>query len=81
MQRRIEESEEDYRKEKGFKFKPTFPSEIAFFEVRGHDKDRQKVLTTVHFKNGCVFDDEIEDEYFEATFDINEYVEITDDEL
>ena len=44
----------------GFKFKPTFYSNIDFFEVRGIDESRDMVLTIVHPKTGFPFNDEIE---------------------
>ena len=39
----------------GFKFKPTFYSNIDFFEVSGIDESRDMVLTTVHPKTGLPF--------------------------
>ena len=57
----------------GFKFKPTFESSIDYFEVRGFDHRRNWVLTTVHTKNGETFEDHIEQECYDAAFDIGEY--------
>ena len=58
---------------KGFKFKPTFNSNIEYFEVRGIDEDRDMVLTTVHPKSGFPFDDEIEKIYYESAFVTGDY--------
>ena len=43
----------------GKKFRPTFESEIDYFEIRGVDKKRAMVLTTAHMKSGGTFEDEI----------------------
>ena len=58
----------------GFKFKPTFSSNIDFFEVRGIDEKRNMVLTIVHPKSGSSFNDEIEKEYYEGAFFTGDYV-------
>lgn len=57
----------------GFKFKPTFSSNIDFFEVRGIDEKRNMVLTIVHPKSGYPFNDEIEKEYYEGAFITGDY--------
>ena len=61
---------------KGFKFKPTFNSNIEYFEVRGIDEARDMVLTTVYPKSGYPFDDEIEKIYYEAAFITGDYMAI-----
>ena len=58
----------------GFQFKPTFPSNLDHFEVRGFDEKKKHVLTIVYPKNGSPFDDSIEEEYYEAAFAIGDYV-------
>lgn len=58
----------------GFKFKPTFSSNIDYFEVRGVDEKRDMVLTIVHPKNGFTFNDEIEKVYYESAFFTGDYV-------
>ena len=60
----------------GFKFKPTFSSNIDFFEVRGVDESRDMVLTIVHPKTGHPFNDEIERVYYESAFITGDYVGI-----
>jgi len=60
----------------GFKFKPTFNSNIEYFEVRGIDEDRDMVLTTVHPKSGFPFNDEIEKIYYESAFVTGDYMAI-----
>lgn len=60
----------------GFKFKPTFSSNIDFFEVRGIDEKRDMVLTTVHPKSGSPFEDEIEKKYYDSAFFTGDYVAI-----
>ena len=60
----------------GFKFKPTFYSNIDFFEVRGIDELRDMVLTTVHPKTGLPFNDEIERVYYDSAFFRGDYVAI-----
>ena len=65
---------------KGFKFKPTSSSIIDFFEVRGFDEKRNMVLTIVHPQSGCEFDDEIEKQYYDAAFEVGEYVPCNLDE-
>ncbi len=57
----------------GFKFKPTFNSNIEYFEVRGIDEARDMVLTIVHPKNGFPFNDEIEKIYYESAFVTGDY--------
>lgn len=63
-------------KEIGFKFVPTFPSNIFYFQVRGYDKERDLVLTTVYTKDGQCFNDRMEGIYYDAAFDIGEYKEM-----
>lgn len=58
----------------GFKFKPTFNSNISYFEVRGIDEKRDMVLTTVHPKTGNSFPDEIERIYYDSAFETGDYV-------
>ena len=60
----------------GFKFRPTFSSNIDFFEVRGIDKKRNMVLTIVHSKYGGEFNDEIEKIYYDSAFMTGDYVPI-----
>jgi len=60
----------------GFKFKPTFSSNINFFEVRGIDEERDMILTIVHPKQGFNFNDEIEREYYDSAFLTGDYVAI-----
>ena len=60
----------------GFKFKPTFYSNIDFFEVSGIDESRDMVLTTVHPKTGLPFNDEIERAYYDSAFFVGDYVAI-----
>ena len=62
--------------QKGFKFKPTFSSNIDFFEVRGVDESRDMVLTIVHPKSGFSFDDEIERVYYDSAFMTGDYVPV-----
>ena len=64
------------RYKKGFKFKPTFSSNIDFFEVRGIDEERDMVLTIVHPKTGFPFNDEIERVYYDSAFLTGDYVTI-----
>ena len=60
----------------GFKFKPTFNSNIDFFEVRGIDESRDMVLTIVHPKTGFPFNDEIERVYYDSAFFRGDYIAI-----
>lgn len=60
----------------GMKFRPTFSSNIDYFEVRGYDEERDMVLTKVYPKEGNSFDDEIEARYFDGAFETGEYKEI-----
>ena len=60
----------------GFKFKPTFYSNIDFFQVRGIDETRDMVLTTVHPKTGLPFNDEIERVYYDSAFFTGDYITI-----
>lgn len=60
----------------GFKFKPTFYSNIDFFEVRGIDESRDMILTIVHPKTGFPFNDEIERVYYDSAFFTGDYVAI-----
>lgn len=60
----------------GFKFKPTFYSNIDFFEVRGIDESRDMVLNIVHPKTGFPFNDEIERIYYDSAFFTGDYVAI-----
>ena len=59
---------------KGRRFRPTFSSNIDFFEIRGYDAERDMVLTTAHPKGGSAFDDEIEERYLAGAFETGEYV-------
>ena len=59
---------------KGRRFRPTFSSNIDFFEIRGYDSERDMVLTTAHPKGGSAFDDEIEERYLAGAFETGEYV-------
>jgi hypothetical protein len=59
---------------KGRRFRPTFSSNIDFFEIRGYDTERDMVLTTAHPKSGSAFDDEIEERYLAGAFENGEYV-------
>jgi len=60
----------------GFKFKPTFSSNIDHFEVRGIDEKRDMVLTTVYPKSGFSFEDEIERVYYDSAFMTGDYVAV-----
>ena len=62
----------------GFKFKPTFSSIIDFFEVRGFDEKTNKVLTIVHQHNGGEFEDCIEKPYYDAAFEVGDYIPLCD---
>lgn len=62
--------------QKGFKFKPTFESNIAFFEVRGIDETKDEVLTIVHPKQGNSFESSIEKRYYDSAFEIGEYIAV-----
>ena len=55
----------------GLKFKQTFPSNIAQFEVV--DIKNGMVITQVTTKGGYKFNDSIEQEYLENAFAIKEY--------
>ena len=59
---------------KGRRFRPTFSSNIDFFEIRGYDAERDMVLTTAHPKGGSAFDDEIEERYLAGAFETGDYV-------
>ena len=59
---------------KGRRFRPTFSSNIDYFEIRGYDAERDMVLTTAHPKSGSAFDDEIEERYLVVAFETGEYV-------
>ena len=59
---------------KGRRFRPTFSSNIDFFEIRGYDAERDMVLTTAHPKSGSAFDDEIEERYLMGAFETGDYV-------
>lgn len=61
---------------KGRRFRPTFSSNIDFFEIRGYDAERDMVLTTAYPKGGSAFDDEIEERYLAGAFETGEYVAI-----
>ena len=67
---------QQYADLKGRRFRPTFSSDIDFFEIRGYDAERDMVLTTVHPKDGSAFDDEIEERYLVGAFETGEYVAI-----
>lgn len=58
---------------KGRRFRPTFSSNIDFFEIRGYDAERDMVLTTAHPKGGSAFDDEIEERYLAGAFETGLY--------
>ena len=60
--------------ELGFKFRPTFASDIDHFEVRGYDEVKNHILTTVYMNSGYHFEDSIELDSYEAAFEIGEYV-------
>ena len=62
--------------ELGFKFRPTFASDIDHFEVRGYDEVKNHILTTVYMNSGHHFEDSIELDSYEAAFEIGEYVPI-----
>lgn len=72
----IENKQTDMIHKIGFKFKPTFDSNINFFEVRGIDESRDMVLTIVHPKTGFPFNDEIEKVYYDSAFFTGDYVAI-----
>ena len=63
---------------KGRRFRPTFSSNIDYFEIRGYDAERDMVLTTAHPKNGSAFDDEIEERYLVGAFEKGEYKAVND---
>ena len=63
-----------YADMKGRRFRPTFSSNIDFFEIRGYDAERDMVLTTAHPKGSSAFDDEIEERYLAWAFETGEYV-------
>lgn len=67
---------QQYANLKGRRFRPTFSSNIDFFEIRGYDAERDLVLTTAHPKDGRAFDDEIEERYLAGAFETGEYVAI-----
>lgn len=64
------------RYKKGFKFKPAFPSEIQYFEFDHLDENTNMVHTIVHGSKGHTFNDYIEKEYYDAAFEIGEYIAI-----
>ena len=66
--------EQQYADLKGRRFRPTFSSNIDFFEIRGYDSERDMVLTTAHPKGGSAFDDEIEERYLAGAFETGVYV-------
>ena len=57
----------------GLKFKPTFESNIAFFEIHGYNDETDIVHTIVHCKNGYTFTDCIEREMLFNGIEIGEY--------
>lgn len=59
---------------KGLRFRPTFSSNIDFFEIRGYDTERDIVLTTAHLKGGSAFDDEIWERNLALAFEMGDYV-------
>ena len=59
---------------KGRRFRPTFSSNIDYFEIRVYDAERDMVLTTAHPKGGSAFDDEIEERYLAGAFENGDYV-------
>jgi hypothetical protein len=54
-------------------FYPTFASNIHHYEVRGYDKSHKMILTRVITKDGTMFDDEIEEQYFIGAFETGDY--------
>lgn len=62
----------------GKKFKPTFETEVDYYEIRGYDESREMVLTTVYTKSGSSFEDEIEEKYLAGAFATKDYVPIPD---
>ena len=72
----MESKQEVYSELVGKRFKPTFESEIEYFEIRGYDAERDIVLTKAYPKDGEPFDDEIEERYLVAAFETGEYVAI-----
>lgn len=60
----------------GTRFKPTFESNILYFKVRGYDKERDMVLTTVFPKEGNTFEDEIEARILLGAFETGDYERI-----
>ena len=71
---RRERKAAQYADLKGRRFRPTFSSNIDFFEIRGYDAERDMVLTTAHPKDGSAFDDEIEERCLAWAFETGEYV-------
>ncbi len=63
---------------KGRRFRPTFESNIDFFEIRGYDEERDMVLTIVHPKEGSPFEDEIKESVLFGAFEIGEYKPVKD---
>lgn len=63
---------------KGRRFRPTFSSNIDYFEIRGYDAERDMVLTTAHPKDGSPFDDEIEERYLVEAFENGDYKAVND---
>lgn len=72
----MKSKQEVYSELVGKRFKPTFESEIDYFEIRGYDAERDMVLTIAYPKNGEPFDDEIEERYLVGAFETGEYVAI-----
>lgn len=71
--KQTEKQKAQYADLKGRRFRPTFSSNIDFFEIRGYDAERDMVLTTAHPKGGSAFDDEIEERYLAGAFETGEY--------
>lgn len=64
------------RYKKGFKFKPTFQSEIEYFEFDHLDESTNLVHTVVHHKLGMSFADNIEKIYYDTAFENGDYIAI-----
>lgn len=62
----------------GRRFRPTFKSDIGYFEIRGYDKKRDMVLTTAYPNEGSPFDDEIEEPYLMGGFANGDYKPVND---
>ena len=69
---------DQYADMKGRRFRPTFESNIDFFEIRGYDEERDMVLTIVHPKESSPFEDEIKEPVLLGAFEIGEYKPVKD---